>query len=71
MSVVSLASGLRMCEASKQNYSAALRKQSLMVKRRKTAVTGSANPYYSIEELMNRIPYQCMVNPYVTRLVIH
>jgi hypothetical protein len=68
MSVVSLASGLRLCEPSKQNYNAALRKQSLMVQRRR-ALKGASEQFYSIEELLNRIPFQCMVNPYITRLV--
>ena len=69
MSVVSLASGLRLCEPSKQNFNATLRKQSLMVQRQRS-LKGPSEQFYSIEELINRIPFQCMVNPYVTRLVI-
>jgi len=72
MSIVSLgrASLLPMCEPSKQRFNASQRKQNLVVQRRKSYLSGKdQDQYFSIEELLNRIPFQCMVNPYITRLV--
>ncbi len=72
MSIVSLGrTGLPMCEPSKQRFNASQRKQNLVVQRRKSYLSGKDQDqqYFSIEELLNRIPFQCMVNPYITRLV--
>ena len=72
MSIVSLGlASLPMCEPSKQRFNASQRKQNLVVQRRKSYLSGGKDQeqYFSIEELLNRIPFQCMVNPYITRLV--
>ncbi len=68
MSIVSARSGYPLCDPSKRSLNASLRKQNLVVQRRR-GLKDPNDQFFSIEELLNRIPFQCMVNPYITRLV--
>lgn len=59
-----------LCEASRRAKSASLWKQSLVMQRRKQLQSDNdSGKYFSVEELFNRLPFTCMVNPYITRLV--